>query len=46
MVMPLIRAAGLAIPQSEPIAESLVKPELPGTGPSSVKRIFEALARS
>lgn len=46
MVMPLIKATGLAIPQSEPIAESLVNPVLPGTGPSSVKRIFEALARS
>ena len=46
MVMPLIRATGLAIPESGPIAESLAKPVLPGTGPSSVKRIFEALARS
>jgi hypothetical protein len=46
MVMPLIKAAGLAIPESGPIAESLAKPVLPGTGPSSVKRIFEALARS
>ena len=46
MVMPLIKAAGLAIPESGPIAESLAKPGLAGTAPSSVKRIFEALARS
>jgi hypothetical protein len=49
-VMPLIRAAGLAIPQPGPIAESMTgltgEPPLKGTGPSNVKRIFEALARS
>jgi hypothetical protein len=49
-VMPLIKDAGLAIPQMGPIAESLARlttePALTGTGPSNVKRIFEALARS
>lgn len=45
-VMPLIKAAGLAIPQTGPIAESITEPALTGTGPSNVKRIFEALARS
>jgi curved DNA-binding protein CbpA len=49
-VMPLIKAAGLTIPQTGPIAESLAgltgEPTLTGTGPSNVKRIFEALARS
>ena len=49
-VMPMIKAAGLAIPQTGPIAESLnrtaAEPTLAGTGPSNVKRIFEALARS
>lgn len=42
MVMPLIKAGGLATPKIEPTNE----PELTGTGPSSVKRIFEALART
>ena len=46
VVMPLVKAGGLAIPQTGPIAETLAKPSLPGTGPSNVKRIFEALARS
>ena len=41
-VMPLIKASGLATPKIEPTSE----PALTGTGPSSVKRIFEALARS
>jgi hypothetical protein len=49
-VMPIIKAAGLAIPQTGPIAESLAgltgEPQLTGTGPSNVKRIFAALARS
>lgn len=45
MVMPLLKADGLAIPQTGPIAESLQR-ELTGTGPSNVKRIFEALART
>ena len=48
-IMPLVKAAGLAIPQTGPIAESLARltgePELTGTGPSNVKRIFEALSR-
>ena len=47
--MPLIKAAGLAIPATGPIAESIAadnRPGLTGTGPSNVKRIFEALARS
>lgn len=48
-VMPLIRDAGLAIPRMGPIAESVARgttePALTGTGPSSVKRIFDALAR-
>jgi hypothetical protein len=50
MVMPLIKPAGLAIPQTGPIAESMARqagePLLAGTGPSNVKRIFEALSRS
>jgi hypothetical protein len=46
MVMPLIKAAGLAIPQTGPIAESVNEPRLTGSGPSNVKRIFEALSRS
>ena len=50
MVMPLIKAAALAIPATGPIAESVAgqtnAPTLTGTGPSNVKRIFEALARS
>lgn len=46
MVMPLIRAAGLATPKIEPFAKTAAEPTLTGTGPSSVKRIFEALARS
>jgi len=46
VVMPLIKASGLAIPQTGPIAEMLAKPTLTGTGPSNVKRIFEALART
>jgi curved DNA-binding protein CbpA len=46
VVMPLIKTAGLAIPLTGPIAESLTEPVLTGTGPSNVKRIFEALARS
>jgi hypothetical protein len=37
-VMPMIKAAGLAIPQSEPVG-------FDSTGPSNVKRIFEALSR-
>ena len=49
-VMPMIKASGLAIPLTGPIAESLAgltgEPELTGSGPSNVKRIFEALARS
>jgi curved DNA-binding protein CbpA len=45
-VMPLVKAAGLAIPQTGPIAESMTEPALTGTGPSNVKRIFEALART
>jgi hypothetical protein len=39
MVMPLIRAVGLASPQTEPVG-------FDSTGPSNVKRIFEALSRS
>jgi curved DNA-binding protein CbpA len=45
-VMPLVKPAGLEIPETGPIAETLAKPALTGTGPSNVKRIFEALARS
>jgi hypothetical protein len=45
MVMPLIRAVGLAVPETGPIAESMER-ELTGTGPANVKRIFEALSRS
>jgi len=49
-VMAIIKAAGLAIPQTGPIAESIARltgePQLTGTGPSNVKRIFAALARS
>ena len=49
-IMRLVKAAGLAIPQTGPIAESVAgladEPQLAGTGPSNVKRIFEALARS
>ncbi len=49
MVMPLIKASGLAIPQTGPIAESIAglaaETGLTGTGPSNVKRIFEALSR-
>jgi len=45
-VMPLIKAVGLAMPQTGPIAESMTEPELTGTGPSNVKRIFEALSRT
>jgi len=48
MVMPLIKAVGLATPSAEPEAvdASLISTELTGTGPANVKRIFEALARS
>jgi len=46
VVMPLVKAAGLAIPKTGPIAETLAKPALTGTGASNVKRIFEALART
>jgi len=46
VVMPLVKAAGLAIPKAGPIAETLAKPTLTGTGASNVKRIFEALART
>ena len=50
MVMPLIRAGGLAIPHAGPVGESKTgskaEPALSGTGASNVKRIFEALARS
>ena len=50
LVMPLIRAAGLTISETGPAAKSAAKsasePVLSGTGPSNVKRIFEALARS
>jgi len=47
-IIPMIKAAGLALPQTGPIAESVAKStaELTGTGPSNVKRIFEALART
>jgi hypothetical protein len=49
-VMPLVKATGLALPQTGPIAESLAgltgEPPLSGTGPSNVKRIFEALSRT
>jgi DnaJ-like protein len=49
-VMPMIKPAGLATPLTGPIAESLARlagePALAGTGPSNVKRIFEALART
>ena len=49
-VMPLIKDAGLAIPATGPIAESVAQRTtesgLTGTGPSNVKRIFEALSRS
>jgi hypothetical protein len=49
MVMPLIKAGGLAIPQVGAVAESKTgpktEPALTGTGPSNVKRICEALAR-
>jgi DnaJ-like protein len=41
-IMPLIRAIGLAGPKKE----STAGPVLTGSGPSNVKRIFEALARS
>ena len=44
-VIPLVKAEGLAIPKTGPIAESL-EPKLSGTGASNVKRIFEALSRS
>ena len=48
--MPMIKPAGLAIPLTGPIAESMARltgePELTGTGPSNIKRIFEALSRS
>jgi len=46
VVMPLVKAAGLAIPKTGLIAETLAKPALTGTGASNVKRIFEALART
>ncbi|MBZ5632696.1 MAG: DnaJ domain-containing protein [Acidobacteriia bacterium] len=48
MVMPLIKAAGLASPQTGPLAEAeaAAEPALTGTGPSNVKRIFEALSRT
>ena len=51
-VMPLIKAAGLATPAAEPEAvdasllSAEISTELTGTGPASVKRIFEALSRS
>lgn len=45
-VMPLIKAAGLAAPRGEPAAKPTAEPTLAGTAPSSVKRIFEALART
>jgi curved DNA-binding protein CbpA len=49
-VMPLIKAAGLATPRVESPAKTPAKttgePTLADTAPSSVKRIFEALART
>jgi curved DNA-binding protein CbpA len=53
-VMPLIKAAGLTTPRAEHTDKTTDKttvkptaePTLAGTAPSSVKRIFEALART
>jgi DnaJ domain len=46
MVMPLIKAAGLAIPTKASPPKTAGEPALTGTGQASVKRIFEALGRS
>jgi hypothetical protein len=50
MVMPLIKAIGLASSNTTATAETAAgptgEPPLTGTGPSNVKRIHEALARS
>jgi hypothetical protein len=48
-VMSMVKAGGLAVPLTGPISESVAglsgEPALTGTGPSNVKRIFEALSR-
>jgi hypothetical protein len=46
MVMPLIKAGGLTTPDPSRQAPQPQKIAFDGTGPSNVKRIFDALGRS